>query len=144
VACRVNLQLAKLAGAHVTATCGARNIEFVKSLGADEVLDYRTPEGQALKSPAGVKYDVLLDGTPNGTWKVVGPVLTPAGECSTVQGCTIMTALPCALWCQPYCTVLCTTLCTVLQGALLYLLHPVVPCTLLYCAGWFLLLLVLF
>ena len=34
------VQLAKLGNTHVTATCGARNIDFVKSLGADEVLDY--------------------------------------------------------------------------------------------------------
>ncbi|KAJ0111447.1 hypothetical protein Patl1_01526 [Pistacia atlantica] len=45
------VQLAKLGNTHVTATCGARNIEFVKSLGADEVLDYKTPDGAALKSP---------------------------------------------------------------------------------------------
>ncbi|KAB2614274.1 quinone-oxidoreductase-like protein [Pyrus ussuriensis x Pyrus communis] len=41
-----------LGNTHVTATCGARNIELVKSLGADEVLDYMTPEGVALKSPS--------------------------------------------------------------------------------------------
>jgi len=33
-------QLAKLAGLHVIATTGPRNIDLVKSLGADEVLDY--------------------------------------------------------------------------------------------------------
>ncbi|GJV02665.1 chloroplast envelope quinone oxidoreductase [Tanacetum coccineum] len=54
------VQLAKLGNIHVTATCGACNIEFVKSLGADEVLDYRTPEGAALKSPSGQKYDVVV------------------------------------------------------------------------------------
>ncbi|PHT95815.1 putative quinone-oxidoreductase -like protein, chloroplastic [Capsicum annuum] len=31
------VQLAKLDNAHVTGTCGARNVEFVKNLGADEV-----------------------------------------------------------------------------------------------------------
>ncbi|RZC68635.1 hypothetical protein C5167_031807 [Papaver somniferum] len=30
------------------------------SLGADEVLDYRTPEGEALKSPSGCKYDFVI------------------------------------------------------------------------------------
>ncbi|KAL0436702.1 UNVERIFIED_CONTAM: Quinone-oxidoreductase QR1, chloroplastic [Sesamum radiatum] len=50
------VQLAKLGNAHVTATCGARNVDLAKSLGADEVLDYKTPEGAALKSPSGRKY----------------------------------------------------------------------------------------
>ncbi|KAM5562988.1 hypothetical protein ABKV19_017937 [Rosa sericea] len=54
------IQLAKLGNAHVTTTCGARNIELVKSLGADEVLDYKTPEGAAVKSPSGRKYDFVI------------------------------------------------------------------------------------
>lgn len=54
------LQIAKLAGVHVTATCGARNIALIKSLGADEVLDYNTPEGAKLQSPSGRKYDVVI------------------------------------------------------------------------------------
>ena len=40
------VQLAKLAGLHVTATCGARNAELVRGLGADEVLDYGTPDSR--------------------------------------------------------------------------------------------------
>ncbi|KAJ6950707.1 chloroplast envelope quinone oxidoreductase [Populus alba x Populus x berolinensis] len=39
------------AGLLVSATCGACNIELVKSIGGDEVLDYKTPKGAALKSP---------------------------------------------------------------------------------------------
>lgn len=74
------VQLARLAGEHITATCGERNMEFVRTLGADEVLDYRSHEGQALSSPSGRKYDVLLDGTHGLTWKVVGPVLGPTGK----------------------------------------------------------------
>ncbi|KAI3926116.1 hypothetical protein MKW98_028252 [Papaver atlanticum] len=54
------VQLAKLGNVHVTATCGSRNIEFIKSLGADEVLDYKTPEGVALTSPSGCKYDFVI------------------------------------------------------------------------------------
>lgn len=34
------IQLAKWKGAHVTATCSARNTDFVSSLGADDVIDY--------------------------------------------------------------------------------------------------------
>ncbi|KAF3616899.1 putative quinone-oxidoreductase -like protein, chloroplastic [Capsicum annuum] len=53
-------QLAKLGNTDVTATCGARNFDFVKSLGADEVLNYKTPEGAALKSPPGQKYNAVI------------------------------------------------------------------------------------
>ncbi|TVU13836.1 hypothetical protein EJB05_37267, partial [Eragrostis curvula] len=54
------VQLAKLAGFHVTATCGAQNMELVRNLGADEVLDYKTPEGASLRSPSGKKYDAVV------------------------------------------------------------------------------------
>jgi NADPH:quinone reductase-like Zn-dependent oxidoreductase len=51
------VQLAKCFGAHVTAVCNAKNLELVRSLGADEVVDYLqedfTRNGQA--------YDVIID-----------------------------------------------------------------------------------
>lgn len=74
------VQLAKLGNAHVTATCGARNIEFVKSLGADEVLDYKTPEGAALKSPSGQKYDVVVHCTTGIPWSTFEPNLSANGK----------------------------------------------------------------
>ncbi|MCL7047287.1 hypothetical protein MKW94_016310 [Papaver nudicaule] len=55
------VQLAKLGNNHVTATCGARNMELLKSLGADEVLDYTTEDGKMLRSPSGCKYDVVIN-----------------------------------------------------------------------------------
>ncbi|XP_058093387.1 chloroplast envelope quinone oxidoreductase homolog [Magnolia sinica] len=74
------VQLAKLGNTHVTATCGARNIEFVKSLGADEVLDYRTPEGSALKSPSGRKYDSVIQCTTGIPWSTFEPNLDENGK----------------------------------------------------------------
>ncbi|KAK1428506.1 hypothetical protein QVD17_17341 [Tagetes erecta] len=74
------VQLAKLGNTHVTATCGARNIEFVKSLGADEVLDYKTPEGAALKSPSGKKYDLVIHCTIGIPWSTFKSNLTPTGK----------------------------------------------------------------
>ncbi|XP_057447736.1 chloroplast envelope quinone oxidoreductase homolog [Lotus japonicus] len=74
------VQLAKLGNtAHVTATCGARNIELVKSLGADEVLDYATPQGAALSSPSGKKYDIVIHCATGIPWSTFDPNLTPNG-----------------------------------------------------------------
>ncbi|CAN1269430.1 Chloroplast envelope quinone oxidoreductase homolog [Linum perenne] len=74
------VQLAKLGNAHVTATCGARNIELVKSLGADEVLDYKTPEGAALKSPSGKKYDAVVHCTTGIPWSTFASNLSDNGK----------------------------------------------------------------
>ncbi|XP_023755086.1 chloroplast envelope quinone oxidoreductase homolog [Lactuca sativa] len=74
------IQLAKLGNTHVTATCGARNIEFVKNLGADEVLNYKTPEGSSLKSPSGKKYDVVIHCTTGISWSTFEPNLSRKGK----------------------------------------------------------------
>ena len=73
------VQLAKLGNNHVTATCGARNIDLVKSLGADEVLDYKTPEGTSLKSPSGKKYDAVIHCTIGIPWSTFDPNLSEKG-----------------------------------------------------------------
>jgi len=49
--------LAKHFGAEVTGVCSARNLEMVKALGADHVLDYTTTD----TVPDGARYDLVLD-----------------------------------------------------------------------------------
>ncbi|KAH9728686.1 chloroplast envelope quinone oxidoreductase-like [Citrus sinensis] len=61
------VQLAKLGNSHVTATCGARNIEFVKSLGADE-------------SPSGRKYDAVIHCARGIPWSTFEPNLAENGK----------------------------------------------------------------
>ncbi|KAL5718200.1 hypothetical protein ACHQM5_011132 [Ranunculus cassubicifolius] len=74
------VQLAKLGNTHVTATCGARNLEFVKSLGADEVIDYKTPDGAALNSPSGKKYDAVIHCASGIPWSTFEPNLSERGK----------------------------------------------------------------
>ncbi|XP_021814223.1 chloroplast envelope quinone oxidoreductase homolog [Prunus avium] len=74
------VQLAKLGNTHVTATCGARNLELVKSLGADEVIDYKTPEGATLKSPSGRKYDAVIHCATGIPWSTFEPNLSANGK----------------------------------------------------------------
>ncbi|GAB2214658.1 hypothetical protein Droror1_Dr00019018 [Drosera rotundifolia] len=74
------VQLAKLGNAHVTATCGSRNLDFIRSLGADEVLDYHTPEGATLKSPSGKKYDYVLHCATGIPWSTFEPNLSSKGK----------------------------------------------------------------
>jgi NADPH:quinone reductase-like Zn-dependent oxidoreductase len=51
------LQFAKAHGAHVTAVDGTSKLSMLRSLGADEVIDY-TREGFTRR---GVRYDLIFD-----------------------------------------------------------------------------------
>lgn len=51
------VQIAKAMGAEVTGVCSGRNVELVKSLGADHVIDYT----QTNLTEGSTKYDVIID-----------------------------------------------------------------------------------
>ncbi len=61
------VQIAKLLGARVTGVCSSRNIELVKSLGADEVIDY-TQDNFGLNTDT---YDAIIDAVGNKTFRQV-------------------------------------------------------------------------
>lgn len=75
------VQLAKHLGAHVTAVCSSRNVELVRSLGADHVIDYLRED--CTKSSA--RYDIVFDTVTKLSWSRVRPILTPVGRYLVTQ-----------------------------------------------------------
>lgn len=74
------VQLAHLAGAYVVATCGPKNVDLVKSLGADEVLDYtKTSLSTWAAEDSGRAFDVVIDCKG-------GAILTEAWKCVKSKG----------------------------------------------------------
>jgi NADPH:quinone reductase-like Zn-dependent oxidoreductase len=69
------VQIAKYLGAEVTAVCSTGNIDLVKSLGADHVIDYT----QADFTKNGVQYDVIFDTVSKRTFSECKNALTPKG-----------------------------------------------------------------
>jgi NADPH:quinone reductase-like Zn-dependent oxidoreductase len=76
------VQIAKSFGADVTGVCSTRNVDLVRSLGADHVIDY-TKEDFA---KSGQRYDVILDNVPNHSLSDCRGVLTPQGKYVMIGG----------------------------------------------------------
>lgn len=83
------VQLAAARGAHVTAVTSGRNAELVRSLGANEVVDYtredfaardRSDEAPAEGDPSGdPRYDVIVECVGNAPFGRVAHLLRPGG-----------------------------------------------------------------
>jgi NADPH:quinone reductase-like Zn-dependent oxidoreductase len=69
------VQLAKAYGAEVTGVCGTHNVELVRSIGADHVVDYTTEDFTATAG----RYDVILDNVGNHPLSALRWALTPTG-----------------------------------------------------------------
>lgn len=69
------VQIAKALGAEVTAVCSTRNVERVRALGADHVLDYTADDFVA----GGARFDVMLDLVGNRPLSECRRVLVPGG-----------------------------------------------------------------
>jgi NADPH:quinone reductase-like Zn-dependent oxidoreductase len=76
------VQIAKSFGADVTGVCSTRNVDLVRSLGADHVIDY-TKEDFAKTDQ---RYDVILDNVPNHSLSEIRRILTPNGKYVMIGG----------------------------------------------------------
>lgn len=69
------VQIAKAFGAEVTGVCSTRNVDLVRSLGADHVVDYSATDFTS----AGRRFDVILDNVEAHPLAAVRRALTPTG-----------------------------------------------------------------
>jgi NADPH:quinone reductase-like Zn-dependent oxidoreductase len=69
------VQIAKALGAEVTGVCSAPNVELVKSIGADHVIDYTTEDFTSGEA----RYDLILDNVGNHSMARTRRVLAPSG-----------------------------------------------------------------
>ena len=76
------VQIAKSFGANVTGVCSTKNVEMVRSIGADRVIDYTQDFTRS-----GQRYDLLLDCVGNHSLSACRRVLSPKGILSwSAQG----------------------------------------------------------
>ena len=69
------VQVAKSFGTTVTGVCSPRNVDLVRSMGADRVIDYTQED--FIRD--GKRYDMLFDVAGNHSWSDCKKVLTPNG-----------------------------------------------------------------
>ena len=69
------VQIAKSLGADVTAVCSTRNVDMVRSIGADHVIDYTQEDFTKM----GVRYDLVLDVVGNHSLSACRRALRPTG-----------------------------------------------------------------
>lgn len=69
------VQIAKSLGAEVTGVCSTRNVELVRSLGADHVVDYKKENFTS----ANQRYDVIIDNVGNHSPLALRDALEPKG-----------------------------------------------------------------
>jgi NADPH:quinone reductase-like Zn-dependent oxidoreductase len=76
------VQIAKSFGAEVTAVCSTRNVEMVRSIGADRVIDYARENF----TEGAQRYDLILDNAGNHSLSEIRRVLRPKGRYVQVGG----------------------------------------------------------
>lgn len=101
------VQIAKVLGAKVSGVCSTTNVELVRSLGADEVIDYKKQNFEELPE----QYDAIVDAVGKSSFSKCKSILKPKGVyVSTMPnadlilgaGLSLFTGLSAkALWVKP-------------------------------------------
>jgi len=76
------VQIAKSFGAEVTGVCSTRNIDMVRSIGADHVFDYKKQD----YTQSGQRYDLIIDNVGNHSISKNRVALKPGGTLVSVGG----------------------------------------------------------
>jgi NADPH:quinone reductase-like Zn-dependent oxidoreductase len=76
------VQIAKSFGADVTGVCSTRNLDMVRSIGADRVVDYTREDF----TRSAQRYDLILDAVGNHSLSACRRVLNPTGNYVAVGG----------------------------------------------------------
>jgi NADPH:quinone reductase-like Zn-dependent oxidoreductase len=77
------VQIAKAFGARVTAVCSTSKLDFVRSLGADDVIDYTR---ETLAGAEGRRWDVIIDAAGRRSFAELRSVLSSKGVLAIVGG----------------------------------------------------------
>ena len=89
------VQIAKSFGADVTGVCSTRNMDMVRSIGADDVIDYTQEDF----TQSGKRYDLMLDCLGNRSLSACRRVMSPRGNYVVVGG-------PAGRWIGPLASLL--------------------------------------
>jgi len=74
------VQIAKSFGAEVTGVCSTRNLDMVRSIGADHIIDYTQEDF----TRNGLSYDLILDIAANHSLSKLKAALSPTGTCVVI------------------------------------------------------------
>jgi NADPH:quinone reductase-like Zn-dependent oxidoreductase len=92
------VQLLKHFGAEVSAVCNTKNVDLIKSLGADEVIDYQTEDFTKTNK----KFHFIFDAVGKSSYKQCKPLLTQKGIYISTElgknGVNILLALTTPIW----------------------------------------------
>ena len=86
------VQFAHAKGAHVIGTASARNHDYLRGLGADEVIDYTTTKFEDVVKDVDVVFDTIGGETQRRSWSVLKPngilvsIVDPSAQSHGAQG----------------------------------------------------------